>query len=235
MSAARAEHGTAGVVEVDILKFMSVVGSTSSCTIIGKGHAQPVSTECSGEVDGFCLGTFRSELGTCAIKGESLAWGDLHFDTWHDGQIRAYREVGVGWVDANWAVTDVPNWVCRDISRHIGSLAFVWHDAIVDCAIHRGGLVTIVVVVVGPEWRNETRASNCVARERQLRLLVGPNRALDVVDTIATEVKGSFAVDLNAVVRVVAAVGGSEVFEVKSCWDVDVDVAVCFVLVPPIA
>ena len=131
MAASRAEHSVFGVVEVHIAELMTVISSTRGGTIVGKRHTQPVSTVHAGEVDGVGGVTNSGELGTRTIEGNTLSSSDLNLHTRLNGQVGTHREVLVGRVDANWAVSKVPVRVRGDIRGDIGSLTFVGHDAVV--------------------------------------------------------------------------------------------------------
>ena len=232
MAAARAEHRTGRVLEVHEAELVSVVGSASGRTVVREGHTLPLTTVHAGDVDRVGLVGQGRHLGTCTVKGDTLASGHENLNTGLDGQVRGDDEVVVRRVDADWAVGQVPHWVGRDVSRDIGTLAFVRHHAVVDGTVLTGGHVAVVLVVSGPERSDGSWACQAASRVRESGLVVGPEVSLNVRVAVVDEVHRALAADLDTVVGVVAVVGRSEVVKLEACWDVNVRVAASLVRVP---
>ena len=232
VAAARAEHGVGRVSEVHVTELVSVIGAASGRTIVREGHSLPFATVQTGDVDvrrGVAQG---SELGTSAVEGDTLAGCHEDLNTGLDGQVRGNDEVVVGWVDADRAVNQIPNGVGGDVSRHVGTLAFVGHHAVVHGTVLVGVDITVVVVVTCPERCDGTGPCEAASAVGQSRLVVGPEVSLDVGVAVGDEVHRTATTDLDTVVAVIAVVGGAEVFEFKVGREVNVCVAVVLVRVP---
>ena len=132
VSATGAEHGIRGVLEVHMTEHVAVVGATCGGTVVREGHTDPLGAVEACDVDRLVFSTFSRHLCACAIKRDTLALSNVNLHTGLDGQVRGDHEVVVGRVDADWAVREVPNWVGRDVSGDISTLAFVRHDAVVN-------------------------------------------------------------------------------------------------------
>ena len=232
MAATGAEHSVRRVHEVHVAKLMSVIGTTCGGTVVREGHTLPFATVQAGDVDGVGFVGQGRHLGTSAVKRDTLASGHIDLHTGLDGQVRRDHEVVVGRVDADWAVGQVPHWVGGDVSRNIRTLAFVWHDTVVDGTVLVGVHVAVVLVVSGPERSDGTWASQAASRVGESGLVVGPEAALNVRVAVADEVHRALSAELDTVVGVVAVVGRTEVLELKACWDVNVRVAASLVGVP---
>ena len=206
-----AEHSVGGVVEVHVTELMSVIGSGSGGAVVSEGDAQPFTVVGTGEVDRMGFVTNRSELCARTVKGNSLAGSNLNLNARVDGQVGGHNEVIVGWVDANWAVNQIPVGVGCDVSHHIGTLAFVWHDPVVGGTVRGAGREAVVVVVIRPERSNQSRASNGVAAVRELRVVPCPNTSLNVGVAVVDEVHVTLTTDLHPVVGVITVVRGVEV------------------------
>ena len=232
VSATRAEHSVGRVVEVHMVELVSVIGASCGRTVVGEGHTNPFTTVHAGDVDRVGAVALSRHLGTGTIEGNSLTGCNLDLNTRLDGQVRGDDEVIVGRVDADWAVGQVPHWVGRDVSRDIGTLAFVRHHAVVHGTILAGGGVAVVLVVTGPERSDGTWASQRASRIWESRLVVGPEVALNVCVAVADEVHRALSAELDTVVGVVTVVGRTEIIELEACWDVNVRVAASLVGVP---
>ena len=232
MAATGAEHSVRRVHEVHVAKLMSVIGTTCGGTVVREGHTLPFATVQAGDVDGVGFVGQGRHLGTSAVKRDTLASGHIDLHTGLDGQVRRDHEVVVGRVDADWAVGQVPHWVGGDVSRNIRTLAFVWHDTVVDGTVLVGVHVAVVLVVSGPERSDGTWASQAASRVGESGLVVRPEAALNVRVAVADEVHRALSAELDTVVGVVAVVGRTEVLEFEACRDVNVRVAASLVRVP---